>query len=345
MLAPDGRCKAFAAGADGFVRSEGCGIVVLKLLDDALRDGDRIHAVIRGSACNQDGRSSGLSAPNGPAQTAVVGAAWKAAGVRPEQISYVEAHGTGTALGDPIEVGALAAAFNSAPKHHLPGIGSVKSNLGHMEAASGVGGVIKTVLALKNEMLPASLHCKSLSPGIDWAGSGLKVIAEATPWPRQATPRIAGVSSFGFSGTNVHIVLEEAPCLFPPPETDTPCRILTISAANDTGLRQTAEQFSASLARFGSEPSAWPDFTYTANARRSHFASRAAVVARSPNEAARSLVALAAGDGCPGVARGRADLVHKPRVGFLAGSGDAGPMADPRQDETLQDVRRVPRRH
>ncbi len=338
MLAPDGRCKAFAAGADGFVRSEGCGILVLKLLDDALRDGDRIHAVIRGSACNQDGRSSGLSAPNGPAQTAVVRAAWKAAGVRPEQIDYVEAHGTGTALGDPIEAGALAAAFADTPRSHLPWIGSVKSNLGHMEAAAGVGGVIKTVLALKHERLPASLHCKMLSPEIDWTACGLKVIAEATPWARKVTPRFAGVSSFGFSGTNVHIVIEEAPSQPPPPGNDSTCRILTISAADDAALRQTAERFCASLTGLGPEPSAWPDFTYTANARRSHFASRAAVVARSPAEAVRTLAALAAGpvaagDACPGLVSGRVDVMRAPSIGFFAGSGVAHPAADPRQDE------------
>jgi 3-oxoacyl-(acyl-carrier-protein) synthase/SAM-dependent methyltransferase len=348
MLAPDGRCKAFAAGADGFVRSEGCGIVVLKLLDEAMRDGDRIHAVIRGSACNQDGRSSGLSAPNGPAQTAVVRAAWKAAGVRPEQIDYVEAHGTGTGLGDPIEAGALAAAFADAAKTHLLGIGSVKSNLGHMEAAAGVGGVIKTVLALKNESLPASLHCKTLSPEIDWEACGLKVIAEATPWPRQITPRFAGVSSFGFSGTNVHIVLEEAPLSPPTPDTDSACRILTISGTDDGALRRAAERFGDCLTRLGREPSAWPDFTYTANAGRSHFAARAAVVAGSPADAARSLAALAAGplgagplgagplgagEGCAGLARGRVDRMHEPSVGFLAGPSVADLAPDPRQDE------------
>jgi 3-oxoacyl-(acyl-carrier-protein) synthase/SAM-dependent methyltransferase len=211
MMAPDGRCKAFDAAADGFVRSEGCGVIVLKPLDDAVRDGDRIHAVIRGSACNQDGRSSGLSAPNGPAQTAVVKSAWRAAGLRPEDVAYVEAHGTGTALGDPIEAGALAEALEDAPAGHLLAIGSIKTNLGHMEAAAGVGGLIKTVLALENETLPASLHFRDPSPSIDWPRSRLSVVSEARPWPREATPRRAGVSSFGLSGTNVHIVVEEAP--------------------------------------------------------------------------------------------------------------------------------------
>ncbi len=208
MMAPNGRCKAFDAAADGFVRSEGCGIIVLKLLDDALRDGNRIRAVIRGSACNQDGRSAGLTAPNGPSQTAVVEAAWRAAGVQADEIGYVETHGTGTALGDPIEAGALTAALENAPGDQLLAIGSLKTNVGHMEAAAGVGGVIKTVLALENEMLPVSLHFQTPSPNIDW--SRLRVVSQAQPWPRQTKPRRAGVSGFGFSGTNVHIVLEEA---------------------------------------------------------------------------------------------------------------------------------------
>jgi 3-oxoacyl-(acyl-carrier-protein) synthase/SAM-dependent methyltransferase len=310
MMAADGRCKAFDAAADGFVRSEGCGVLVLKLLDDALRDGDRVRAVIRGSACNQDGRSSGLSAPNGPAQTAVVTAAWHAAGVRSEDIRYVEAHGTGTALGDPIEAGALAAAIENAPRDKPLAIGSVKTNIGHLEAAAGVAGMIKTVLALENEMLPASLHCRNPSPTIDWPASGLEVLSDPVHWPRLSTPRLAGVSSFGFSGTNAHIVLEEAPC--PPMVTESAvsCRIVTLSAASEATLCRAAERLAAFLAELGPEPSSWADVTHTANARRSHLSHRAAVVADTPMEAARAFAALARAESHPGLAHGRADPMY-----------------------------------
>ncbi|MFJ9963659.1 SDR family NAD(P)-dependent oxidoreductase [Streptomyces avermitilis] len=212
-LSPSGRCSPFSTGADGVVWAEGCGLVLLKRLADARRDGDRVLAVVKGSAINQDGRSQGLSAPSGPAQERVLRAALDAAGLRPDDLDYVEAHGTGTPLGDPIEGRALTAVFGPGRPADRPlGVGSLKSNLGHTQAAAGIGGVIKTVLALGHQLLPASLHAETPTELIDWAGGGLRVHSTAEGWPRDGDRvRRAGVSAFGISGTNAHVVLEEAP--------------------------------------------------------------------------------------------------------------------------------------
>ncbi|MGW5328505.1 beta-ketoacyl synthase N-terminal-like domain-containing protein, partial [Streptomyces sp. NPDC004014] len=212
-LSPSGRCSPFSADADGVVWAEGCGLVLLKRLADARRDGDRILAVVKGSAINQDGRSQGLSAPNGPAQERVLRAALHAAGLGPHDLDYVEAHGTGTRLGDPIELRALANVFGpDRPAGRPLGIGSLKSNIGHTQAAAGIGGVIKTVLALGHEHIPASLHAERPTDHIDWSGTGLRVPAEGLAWPRDPDRvRRAGVSAFGISGTNAHVIIEEAP--------------------------------------------------------------------------------------------------------------------------------------
>src|ERR1700693_5635160 len=183
MLAPDGRCKTFDAGADGYGRGEGCGVVILKTLSAAQADDNRILAVIRGSAVNQDGRSGGLTAPNGPAQEAVIQAALAAAGVNPHEVSYLESHGTGTSLGDPIEVRAAAAVLCKDRPHELPlAIGSVKTNIGHLEGAAGVAGLLKVVLALQKRQIPPHLHLKIKSPHIDWDNSSIVVPTSLTPW-------------------------------------------------------------------------------------------------------------------------------------------------------------------
>ncbi|WP_317441665.1 SDR family NAD(P)-dependent oxidoreductase [Streptomyces collinus] len=210
-LSPSGRCSPFSADADGVVWAEGCGLVLLKRLADARRDGDRVLAVVKGSAINQDGRSQGLSAPNGPAQERVLRAALDAAGLTPHDLDHVEAHGTGTPLGDPIELRALANVFGpDRPAERPLAIGSLKSNIGHAQAAAGIGGVIKTVLALGHEELPASLHAEHLTGHLDWTGSGLRVQSTGGAWPRTADRvRRAGVSAFGISGTNAHVILEE----------------------------------------------------------------------------------------------------------------------------------------
>ncbi|MEL7314790.1 MAG: beta-ketoacyl synthase N-terminal-like domain-containing protein, partial [Cyanobacteria bacterium J06559_3] len=209
MLAPDGRCKTFDAAADGFTRGEGCGVVVLKRLADALAAQDTVLALIRGSAINQDGRSGGLTVPNGPSQQAVIRQALERSQLEPSQISYIEAHGTGTSLGDPIEVGALGAVFgDSHSQAHPLHIGSVKTNIGHLEAAAGIAGLIKVVLAMQHETLPSHLHFHQPSPHIPWDSLPIEVTQKARPWTNAEQPQFAGVSSFGFSGTNAHVVVE-----------------------------------------------------------------------------------------------------------------------------------------
>ncbi|HXA52886.1 MAG TPA: type I polyketide synthase, partial [Candidatus Acidoferrum sp.] len=290
-MAPDGRCKAFDASGNGFVRGEGCGIVVLKRLSDALAAGDRIHAVIRGSAVNQDGRSAGLTAPSGPAQEAVVRLALANGGVAPGQVGYIEAHGTGTPLGDPVEVRALASVLG---KGRAPGrpfaMGSVKTNIGHLEAAAGVAGLIKSVLALSHDEIPPSLHFHTPNPHIAWSDIPAVVPRERMPWPRSAEPRVAGVSSFGFSGTNAHVVLEEAPLPvdYAPAH---PRHLLCLSAKSDAALRSLASSYAAHFSEHPSESLA--SVCYTAGAGRAHFAHRLAITAETLDQARDSLGAFA----------------------------------------------------
>ncbi|MEV6425145.1 SDR family NAD(P)-dependent oxidoreductase [Streptomyces sp. NPDC051662] len=224
MLSPDGRCRTFSADANGFVRSEGCGVVVLKRLGDARRDGDRVLAVIRGSAVNQDGASSGLTAPNGRAQEGMLEAALTQAGVAGSEISYLEAHGTGTALGDPVELGAAWRVLGPGRKPGRPlHVGSVKSNIGHCESAAGMAALFKTVLALRHDLIPANLHFREPNPHVDWSGMNVRVVDTATAWRRGDGPRVAGVSGFGFTGTNAHLVIADAPAETPaPPQVTAP---------------------------------------------------------------------------------------------------------------------------
>ena len=209
MLSPNGRCKTFDAAADGYVRGEGCGIVVLKRLDEAERDGDRIWAVIRGSAVNQDGTGPGLTVPEGPAQQRAIEDALARASLAPAEVDYLEAHGTGTRVGDPTELGAAGAVYGRDRDRNRPLlIGSVKTNIGHLESAAGIAGLIKATLALKRGIIPKHLHFENPNPGLDWDRLALKVTAEASSWPDVDRPWRAGVNSFGFSGTNAHVVLE-----------------------------------------------------------------------------------------------------------------------------------------
>ena len=278
MMAADGRCKVFDAAADGFVRAEGCGVVVLKRLSDALADGDRIRAVLKGSAINHDGRSSGLTAPNGPSQEAVIRAALRNAGIEADRLQYVEAHGTGTALGDPIEARALAAVLGDVRSTARVGIGSVKTNFGHAEAAAGMAGLIKVVLALGHDEIPPHLHFKEPSPHIDWGRMPLEVVTERTPWAAGPSPRVAGVSSFGFSGTNVHVIVEEAPAPRLAPATfERPLHLLTLSARSPEALQEMAGRYADTMAVPTAELA---DLAYVANAGRSHFAHRVRVDGR-----------------------------------------------------------------
>ena len=288
MLAADGRCKSFDAQANGFVRGEGCGIVVLKRLSDAVSNGDNILAVIRGSAVNQDGRSSGVTVPNGAAQEAVIRQALANAGVRPQEVSYVEAHGTGTSLGDPIEAHALAAVLGPERTTDNPLVlGTVKSNLGHLEAAAGVAGLIKTILSLKNEQIPRQLHFHEMNPRIDWGGMPVEIPVEARAWPRGESRRLAGVSAFGFSGTNAHVIVEEAPVpLAPESEIERPLHVLALSARSEAALRQLAQRYAEEFPRVQVGAA---DICFTANAGRAHFDYRISVVGSSPGELATRL--------------------------------------------------------
>ena len=317
MLAPDGRCKTFDASADGFARGEGCGVVVLKRLSDARVDGDRILAVIRGSAVNQDGPSSSLTAPNGPAQEAVIRAALSLAGVAPREVGYVEAHGTGTQLGDPMEVAALAAVFGRdrhAGRKLM--LGSVKTNIGHLEAAAGVTGLIKVVLALHRRRVPPHLHFATPSSHIAWSELPFAVPTELAPFEPIDGRRIAGVSSFGFSGTNAHVVLEEAPPQATAvAEVRAQSHLLAISARNPRALTMLAAQYADALTDQRGETVA--DICRTANAGRSHFAERATVVAESVASMHAGLQSLAQGQSAPNVRHAGVTRRDPPRFAFL----------------------------
>jgi acyl transferase domain-containing protein/acyl-CoA synthetase (AMP-forming)/AMP-acid ligase II/acyl carrier protein len=312
MMAADGRCKAFAADADGFVRGEGCGLVVLKRLTDAVTDGDRVLAVIRGTAVNQDGTTAGLTAPSLEAQRALVRDALADAGVSPAEVAYVEAHGTGTRLGDPIEVRALLAALGEARTAPLL-VGSVKTNLGHLEAAAGIAGLAKTVLALERGEIPPSLHLRRPNPAID---SDRVVIPTApTRWPAEAR-RVAGVSSFGFGGTNAHAVLEAAPPEPAPADgPDRPLHLLRVAARSEPALRELAGRYRDRLA--GPDAPALADACFTAATGRAREPWRVSVVAGSPAEAADRLAAWLDGRAEPSVRSGLVRGGEPPRVAFL----------------------------
>ncbi|TVT53504.1 acyltransferase domain-containing protein, partial [Amycolatopsis rhizosphaerae] len=283
----EGRCKPFSAGADGIVRAEGAGVVVLKPLARARADGDRILAVIRGSATNSDGRSNGLTAPNAEAQQALLRTAYRGAGIDPATVDYVEAHGTGTLLGDPIEARALGAVLGRGRTRPLL-VGSVKGNLGHLEAAAGIAGLIKTVLALRHGLVPATAHYTEANPHIPFDELKLSVVDSARPWPETGRPVVAGVSGFGFGGTNTHVVLEQAPPPAEPAEEPAIERFL-LGAASDERLREAAGLLARWLARTPGIPLA--DVARTL-ARRLDGRRRAAVVARTRDELLEGLAAL-----------------------------------------------------
>lgn len=320
MLAPDGRCKTFDASADGFARGEGCGVLVLKRLSEARSDKDQILAVIRGAAVNQDGRSGGLTVPSGPAQQAVIAAALADSGLQPADIDYVEAHGTGTSLGDPIEVRALAAAYGPGRSAPLL-VGSAKSNIGHLESAAGIAGVMKTILSLRAGRLPKSLHFSTPNPYIPWDEIPIEVVAETRAWPKRGAPRRAGVSSFGFSGTNAHVIIEEAP-LEPTaaPTADRPHHVIPVSAQSEKALRRIAKGLATTL---GAGTVSVANLAHTAGIGRSHMVERAAVVATDANQAATALLALADGKHHPDLHRGRAPLARPTDVVFMF-SGQGG---------------------
>ncbi|WP_449657950.1 type I polyketide synthase [Amycolatopsis eburnea] len=323
-LAADGRCKAFSDDADGLGFAEGVGMLVLERQSDAIRNGHEILAVVRGSAVNSDGASNGLTAPNGPSQQRVIRQALAASGLSTKDVDAVEAHGTGTALGDPIEAQALIATYGRDRETPLP-IGSVKSNIGHAQAAAGVAGIIKMVLAMRHGVLPRSLHTETRSSHVDWDGSGVEVLSAARPWPETGRVRRAAVSSFGISGTNAHAVLEAGPAPVPAPEPAEPPSIVpwVLSGRTAGALRGQAERLLTHLTD--------QDICAVgrALAGRTSFGHRAVVVGEDRAGLVAALTAVAAGEAAPDVVTGRASGTRTPAFVFPGqGSQWAGMARD-----------------
>jgi len=330
MMAPDGRCKTFDAKANGYVRGEGCGIVVLKRLEDALRDNDNILALIRGSAINQDGRSNGLTAPNGPSQEAVIRLALANAGVAPAQIAYVEAHGTGTSLGDPIEAEALGAVLSTGrPPGSRCAVGSVKTNIGHLEAASGIASIIKVALSLQHRQIPPNLHFQKPNPYIPFDRLPLQVQQTLSSWPEAASPALAGVSSFGFGGANAHVILEEAPqrvrageneeslSSTSPPSCPS-AHLLPLSARSPEALRSLSQSYQKFLTTGASGTAvSLQEICSTASVRRSHHDHRLALVCHSREELIERLEAFLQGESRFGLSFGHKQRNRRRQLVFV----------------------------
>jgi acyl transferase domain-containing protein len=307
-LAPDGRCKAFDIRANGFIRSDGVGVVILKDFESALADGDPIYATIRGSAVNNDGRGSGLlMSPAQKGHESLLREAYRSAGIAPNEVDYVEAHGTGTKVGDPIEVKALGSILGEGrSKEHPLRIGSVKTNIGHTEGAAGIAGLIKVALCLKHKAIPPSLHLQNPNPDIPWQELPIVVQQELQPWPESSNRAIASVSSFGISGTNAHVVVEEAPqnsAIEEKPIASGP-HLLTLSAHSKQALEALARRYSDFVQAKASETLSLSDLCYTASARRAHHDHRLAVVVNSEEEVVANLNAFIEGESRVGMTSG-----------------------------------------
>lgn len=316
MLSPDGACKTFDASANGFARGEGCAMIALKRLSDAQADGNPILGLIEGSATNSDGRSSGMTVPSGPAQERMLREALSNAQIGPLDIDYIEAHGTGTPIGDPIEAGALGTVLCEGRDRSNPlRIGSLKTNLGHTEAASGIGGILKVLTCLRSESILPQLHFDTPNPGIDWDDLPLEVVTETQPWPRQETPRRAGISAFGFSGTNVHVIVAEAPEAKVRTIQNDSARTIPLSAETPEALRALAGRYADFSAK--EDAPEFADIAHTLAVGRAHMMHRAAIIASSSMELREKLTALAKGDTQPGMVTGLASSGRPPRIAFL----------------------------
>ena len=324
MMSPQGRCHSFDEAANGYVPSEACGVIVVKRLSDAQRDGDRVLAVVRSIAANQDGRSTGgMMVPSGKAQEAVIRTALSTAGLSAEDIQYVEAHGTGTPVGDPIELHALQAVYGEREQPLL--VGSVKANVGHSESAAGVVSIIKTVLSLQNQEVAPHPHLETPTSAFDWDSGSIEVPVTPTPWPETSGLRRGGVNSFGISGTNVHVILEEAPPVPAVPANNEPgAFLLPISAKSESALQQSAERFSHYLQSVA--PQDFADVCATAAQGRTHFSHRIALVAQSPEDAHVQLRAFLNGDSTHAIQGIVPTGTAPPKIAFLfTGQGSQYP--------------------
>jgi amino acid adenylation domain-containing protein len=319
MLSADGTCKTFDAAADGYARGEGCGVVVLKQLSDAVAHGDRVLALIRGSAVNQDGRSGGITVPSATAQRDVVRRALAAASLTPAEVGYVEAHGTGTRLGDPIEMRALADVLGRREDGSPLLVGSVKTNIGHLEAAAGVASLIKVVLSLQHGEIPPHLRLTEVNPEMPLDELGIEIPTQVTPWPTRPGPRVAGVSSFGASGTNAHVLVQEAPAAArgdaASEGAERPAHVLTFSAKTEEALRALAARYGERLV--GEPPEALPSLCYTANVGRARFPHRAAIAGSVPRDLGKALTEFASGAAPKEVRTGHVRPGCRPKVAFL----------------------------
>jgi len=309
MLSPDGHCKTFDASADGYVRGEGCGVVVLKRLSDAILDGDPIRAVIRGTAINQDGESSGFTVPNQKAQVAVINKTMSRARVSSSDIDYIEAHGTGTSLGDPIEVSAIAETYGQQREKPLL-LGSVKSNIGHLEAAAGVTGLIKVILSLEHARIPSNLNFHELNPKIN-LNFPAKIVSTLTPWPNGTKKRLGAVSAFGFSGTNSHAILEEAPVVLMPKKVEEGPYLVALSAKTEKALSDLIENYKEFLKSYPDTDLS--DLAYTTHVGRTHFKHRAAFIAKDIPELLEKLQKQ-------DQAKGQADSLHALAESYIKGA-------------------------
>lgn len=317
FLSPDGRCKTFDASANGYARGEGAGVVLLKPLAQAQADRDPIYAVVRGTAVSQDGHTNGITVPNGASQEAAMRAAYKRAGVSPHEVQYVEAHGTGTPLGDPIEAAAIGRVLSTnRPERDPILLGSVKTNIGHLEAAAGVAGLIKAALSLKHGRIPGHLHLNEPNPAIPFAEFDLRIPTELTEWPTSGGPRYAGVNSFGFGGTNAHAVLQEPPAEPPAlPAPDTERRLVVVLSARSA---EALHDLAGSMCQFLDETEHnLADVSYSCNLRRTRHDHRLAVVARDVTEARTRLRSYLDDDKTAGVVAGRAQSGDRPKLAFV----------------------------